>query len=139
VSNKQDPAPASKESSTQSEPSAQSVPRRSERVRHDYAKLSSKGWGSVNSFLYASIAVAGHTSLRRALDKDRSGESLKSLHREVKSLLEQHKPLLQVKCEDIPDHHLSKVIPKHCFVKEKFTPTGKFIKVKSRIVAGGDK
>ena len=39
-----------------------------ERVRHDYAKLSSKGWDAADSFLYSSIAFINYLSLKRALE-----------------------------------------------------------------------
>jgi hypothetical protein len=109
-----------------------------ERVRHDYAKLSSEGWSSANAVLSTSIALVQYSNLVRSIERDRTGMSLKSIHKEITSLLKQHKALLPIKFEDIPQDLLDKIIPIHAFLKEKFTPSGEFIKVKSRIVGGGN-
>jgi hypothetical protein len=39
--------------------------------------------------------------------------------------------------ENIPHQDRGRIIPSHMFLKWKYTPSGEFIKIKARLVAGG--
>jgi hypothetical protein len=61
-----------------------------------------------------------------------------SINKEIRSLVSEHKALICVDFDDIPIELRNKCILIHCFLKDKISPEGEFLKIKARIVAGGN-
>jgi hypothetical protein len=82
--------------------------------------------------------LAKRISLKTALKSEQSDMARESLNKEITSLIEEHKALIPIRYQDIPTDLRSKCVLIHCFLKDKLSPSGEYLKLKSRIVAGGN-
>ena len=106
--------------------------------RMDYAALVNKGHSKFDQKLSLIGAIVNRISLKSALKSEAQDMARESIKKEITSLLNEHKALINVAYEDIPQDLRNKCVLIHCFLKDKISPEGEFIKLKSRIVAGGN-
>jgi len=77
-----------------------------------------------------------HISVRKGLQQY-GGKARESIMTELQQMV-QKKVFTPVDISTLSSEQKQKAIRSSMFLKEKFTPTGEFLKLKSRLVAGGD-
>ena len=106
--------------------------------RHDYAALVNKGYDRFDAQLSRISVIVNRISLKTALKSESNEMARESINKEIRSLVSEHKALICVDFDDIPIELRNKCILIHCFLKDKISPEGEFLKIKARIVAGGN-
>ena len=84
------------------------------------------------------LVHANQVSLQRGLKSDRSADAKAAGIAEIVNMLKTHQALKGIHYYDIPSEHKSRVMMLHMFLKDKSDPAGHYLKMKGRLIIGGN-
>ena len=85
------------------------------------------------------VVSALRLSVKKGLASDKRSQVHLAITAELTNMLITHSSLQAISYNDIPFEHRDRIMVLHMFLKQKFNPAGNFIKMKARLVMGGDK
>ena len=85
------------------------------------------------------VVKAFNTSVKKAMNSVKRSEAHSAISAELLNMLKTHLSLEPRHFRDIPLEHRAGIMILYMFLKEKFNPAGEFLKMKARLVVGGDR